>query len=95
MPNLLSIKFSARKKLPNPPFEINRATLTLLTVNGAGTLRAKFYGAGKTPVYSIDLESCEPSYAALVKNAKCVTFARGASSASVANPIAPSLKITS
>ena len=85
----LSIKFSNYRKLPNPPFELRRATLTLVMTGGVEKLRAKFFGNGRAPVYALDLESCEPSYAALVKRAKRVAFARGESSASVSNPIAP------
>ena len=82
--NILSIKFPKYAKLQGQPYQINRAVLTLVKSVGAEMLKVKFYGKGKTAVYSIDLESCEPSSATLTKTARRISFAKGATSTTIA-----------
>ena len=81
--NNLSVKFSTYAKLQTHPFEIKSAILTLAKSGEAEILKVKFYGKGKSAVYSMDLESCEPSVETLTRAAKRISFAKGANSATV------------
>lgn len=79
--NVLKINFSKYAAMQGHPFEIKNAVLTLVKSGDAEVLKVKFYGKAKTAVYSMDMESCEPGYATLLKQAKRVTFAKGKTSA--------------
>ena len=67
----------------NPPTKLKRALLTLVKSGDKEILRTKFFGAGKNAIDARDFEECEPGYQALVKTARRVSFARGASQATV------------
>jgi len=84
--NVLKVKFY-EDELPNvAPSVLKSLDWTLLKIDGEEVLRIKFHGknydTNKFADYDADFESCEPSYAALVKMAKPVRFAKGKTSAS-------------
>ena len=79
--NSLTVEFPKYEKLSRPPFEVKKAVLTLIRSGDREILRAKFYSAGKPAAYSMLLESCEPSYTALLKIARRVSSAKSAKSA--------------
>ena len=84
--NVLKVKFY-KNELPNvAPSVLKSLTWTVLKISGEEVLRIKFHGknydTNKFADYDADFESCEPSYAALLKMAKPVQFAKGKYSAS-------------
>ena len=86
--NRLNVKFSAGKTPDALPRSVDSFVWDLVTTPDKESLRIKFYGRNyninRNEVYTADFASCEPSYAALAKGARRVSFANGANSASVA-----------
>lgn len=85
--NTLTVAF-ADNQLPDvTPSEMKSLVWTLVQGRGQELLRIKFYGKNyDTNKYETSFsyfEACATGYAALVKTAQTVQFARGASSASV------------
>lgn len=85
--NNLSVKFAAGKTPDALPRSKESLAWTLVTTPFKESLQVTFYGrnynTNKYEFYKADFESCEPSYAALAKTAQRVSFAKGASSATV------------
>ena len=81
--NIVKATFAKYTSLPAPPYEIKSMTLTLVQAGDVESAKAIFAGKKKPSVYSMRMDSCEPSYATLLKTAKRVLFAKGTSSATV------------
>lgn len=85
--SILTVKFH-KNELPDvAPSEMKSLNWTLVKTADQEILRIKFYGknydTNKYADYFADFESCEPSYATLIKRAKTVQFAKSKNSATV------------
>lgn len=87
--NTLDVTFAAGVPPGVAPPRMQRSTWTLETSAGADILRIKFYGknydTNTFAEYSAEFASCAPSFATLAKQAKRISFAKGAKSATVAS----------
>lgn len=85
--NNFNVKFAANKIPESFPPRLKNFLWTLVNGGGKEILKIKLYGknseTGKYSAYTADYDSCEPSYAELMKTAKRVSFAKGANSATV------------
>lgn len=85
--NILSVNFANNKSPYQLPPKAKKGAWTLKNTAGVETLEVKIYGknydTNKWSVYSAKYESCDTSYADLVKAAQRVSFAKGATSATV------------
>jgi hypothetical protein len=85
--NNFTVKFAVNKIPESFPPRLQSFIWTLVTAGDKEILRVKLYGknseTGKYSIYTADYDSCEPSYAELFKTAKRVSFAKGASSATM------------
>ena len=82
----LTVEFAGGKLPDVSPSEMKSLVWSLVRAGGTETLRIKFsgknYDTNKYEVSFADFKPCGESYAALVKKAERVRFARGANSAS-------------
>ncbi len=85
---ILTVKFAGDAPPGIAPSKTKSLIWTLAQTADGEILRIKFYGknyeTSKYADYSAEFVSCEPSYATLAKQAKRVSFAKGAKSAAVA-----------
>lgn len=85
--NNFNVKFAANKIPESFPPRLKKFLWTMSTVGDKEILKLKLYGknseTGRYSAYTADYDSCEPSYAELIKTAKRVSFAKGANSAMV------------
>lgn len=86
--NTLTVKFAGDSPSGVAPSKTKSLIWTLAQSAGGEILRIKFYGknyeTNKYADYTADFVSCEPAYATLAKQAKRVSFAKGAKSAGFA-----------
>lgn len=84
--NALKVKFYGNELPDVAPSVMKSTNWTLLKIAGEEVLRIKFHGknyqTNQYVDYDADFESCEPSYAKLLKTAKPIQFAKGKTSAS-------------
>lgn len=85
--NNLSVNFANNKFPYQLPPKTKKGNWTLTNNGGAETLNIKIYGknydTNKWSTYSATYESCDSSYEVLAKNAQRISFAKGATSATV------------
>ena len=85
--NTLTVKFAGAAPPGVAPSKTESSIWTLDQTADGEILRVKFYGknykTNRYANYSTDFVSCSPSYATLAKQAKRVSFAKGAKSADV------------
>ena len=85
--NNFLVTFAAGEKPGALPPNLAKYLWTLVATPDKELLRINIYGknynTGKHELYAADFESCRSGYTALLKSSQRVTFAKGASSASV------------
>lgn len=88
--NTLNVKFSAQTPPGIAPSRKQSPTWTLASSGGKESLQIRFYGqnyeTNEFAYYSSEFEPCQPNFATLAKEAKRISFAKGAKSAAVSIP---------
>ena len=88
--NTLNVKFAAEAPPGVAPSKTQSPTWTLAKSGGGEILQIRFYGknyeTNEFAYYSAEFDSCEPNFATIAKQAKRISFAKGAKSAAIAIP---------